>query len=133
MSDTPKRAILLYLQLTFVFSVVVWDIDHLVWPSLHGFGLMIPAIMWCPALGAVVTCRMLGREFRSLTWRWPGNKCIALACLVPLGYASLAYGAVWAWRQAAICAVLGDFVSAMLSRRFASSLLPMVWNMILST
>lgn len=41
---------------------------------------------------------MLGREFRSLAWRWPGNKCIFLAYLVPLGYASLAYGAVWAWR-----------------------------------
>lgn len=98
MSDTPKKAILLYLQLTFVFSVVVWTL--IIWSGhlYMGFGLMIPAIMWCPALAAMVTCRMLGREFRSLAWRWPGNKCIFLAYLLPLGYASLAYGAVWAWR-----------------------------------
>ena len=85
MSDTPKKAILLYLQLTFVFSVVVWTL--IIWSGhlYMGFGLMIPAIMWCPALAAMVTCRMLGREFRSLAWRWPGNKCIFLAYLVPLG------------------------------------------------
>jgi hypothetical protein len=60
MSDTPKKPILLYLQLTFVFSAVVWTL--IIWSGhlYMGFGLMIPAIMWCPALAAVVTCRMLG-------------------------------------------------------------------------
>jgi len=98
MRDTPKKATYLYLKLTLAFSAVVWTL--IIW-SGHvdmGFGLIIPAIMWCPALAAGVTCRLLGREFRSLAWRWPNNRYIAAAYFVPLGYASVAYGAVWAWR-----------------------------------
>ena len=62
-----------------------------------GFGLMIPVIMWCPALAALVSCRSLGRTFRSIAWRWPNNKYIVAAYIVPLTYTSIAYGAIWAW------------------------------------
>jgi uncharacterized protein len=98
MRDTPKMAICLYLHLTLAFSAVVWS---LVIRSGHlqmGFGLMIPALMWCPAIAALVTCRLLGRELRSFAWRWPKEKYLAAAYLLPLAYASVAYGAVWAWR-----------------------------------
>ena len=66
MRDTPKRATHLYLPLTLAFSAVVWTL--IIWSGhlYMGFGVMIPAIMWCPALAALVTCRLLGREFRSL-------------------------------------------------------------------
>ncbi len=63
-----------------------------------GFGLMIPAVMWCPTLAALVTCRLLGRRFRSLAWRWPNGRYIAAAYFVPLAYAAVAYGAVWTLR-----------------------------------
>ncbi len=62
------------------------------------FGMMIVSVMWCPALAALVTCRVLGRSFRSLAWRWPDWKYIAGAYFVPLAYAAIAYGAVWALR-----------------------------------
>jgi membrane protease YdiL (CAAX protease family) len=95
--DTPKRATYLYLQLTLAFSAVVWL--FIIW-SGHlemGFGLMIPAIMWCPAIAALVSCRLLGREFSSLAWHWPDKRYVAIAYLLPLAYASIAYGVVWAW------------------------------------
>jgi len=98
MRDTPKRATYLYLLLTLVFSAVVWTL--IIW-SGHlgmGFGLMVWGIMWCPALAALVTCRLLGRRLRSLAWRWPNDKYIAAAYFVPLAYAAVAYGAVWALR-----------------------------------
>lgn len=98
MQDTPARATYLYLVFTLAFSAVIWA--FIIW-SGHlgmGFGLMIPAIMWCPALAALVTCRVLGRSVRSLAWRWPNGKWIAAAYFVPLAYAGLAYGGVWAWR-----------------------------------
>jgi membrane protease YdiL (CAAX protease family) len=96
--DTPKCAIYLYLTLTLVFSAVVWTL--IIWSGhlYMGFGLMIPMIMWCPALAALVTCRMLGREFRSLAWRWPNHTYIATAYIVPLAYTLVAYSAVWAGR-----------------------------------
>ncbi len=107
--DTPKRATHLYLGLTLAISAVVWTL--IIW-SGHldmGFGVMIPTIMWCPALAALVTCRLLGRELRSLAWRWPSNRYIAAGYFVPLAYASLAYGAVWALR-------LGSWNSEFVSR-----------------
>jgi membrane protease YdiL (CAAX protease family) len=62
------------------------------------FGMMVTAVMWCPALASLVTCRILGRSIRSLAWRWPEGRYIAAAYLLPLGYATVAYGAVWALR-----------------------------------
>jgi uncharacterized protein len=100
MRDNPKNAIYLYLQLVLAFSSVVWT---LIIGSGHldmGFGLVIPAIMWCPALAALATCRLLGRELRALGWQWPNIKYIVTAYLVPLAYTSVAYGTVWALRLA---------------------------------
>jgi len=88
----------MYLQLTLGFSAVVWSL--VIW-SGHlqmGFGLMVPALMWCPALAALASCLLLGRELRSLAWYWPRKKYLAAAYLLPVAYSSLAYGAVWVWR-----------------------------------
>jgi len=94
--DTPKRATCLYLVLTLAFSSVFWAL--IIW-SGHlgsGDGLLVFGVMWCPALAALVTCRTLGRGFRSLAWRWPDGRYIALGYFVPLAWAAIAYGAVWA-------------------------------------
>lgn len=88
------------LKLTLAFSAVIWALITWSGHLFMGFGLMDPAIMWCPALAALVTCRMLGREFRSLAWRWPNSRYVAAAYFMPLAYASVAYGAVWAGRLA---------------------------------
>jgi membrane protease YdiL (CAAX protease family) len=63
-----------------------------------GFGLMIPAIMWCPAIAALVTCRLIGRSIRSLAWSWPETGYLSAAYFLPLAYTSVAYGAVCVWR-----------------------------------
>ena len=96
MRDTPARATYLYLLLTLAFSAVGWTL--IIW-SGHldmGFGLLVATVMWCPALAALVSCRLLGRSVRSLAWRWPRNRYIAAGYFVPLAYAAIAYGAVWA-------------------------------------
>ncbi len=98
MRDTPKTATYLYLLLTLLFSAVFWAL--IIW-SGHlgmGFGLLVAAVMWCPALAALVTCRWLGRSFRSLAWSWPKGKYVAAGYFVPLAYAAVAYGGVWALR-----------------------------------
>jgi membrane protease YdiL (CAAX protease family) len=114
MRDTPKRAASVYLLFTLLFSTVIWSL--ILWSGHLGmaFGMMITAIMWCPALAAVVSCRLLGRNFRSLAWSWPKGRYIAAAYLVPLAYAAIAYGAVWAlrlggWNQELIGLVMQRF------------------------
>jgi membrane protease YdiL (CAAX protease family) len=92
---SSQNVISVYLQLTLLFSAVPWIL--IIW-SGHlnmGYGLIIPVIMWCPALAALLTSRLLGRKLGSLGWRWPQPKHLAAAYLVPLAYASVAYGAVW--------------------------------------
>jgi membrane protease YdiL (CAAX protease family) len=98
MQDTPKNATWLYLLFTLLFSSVIWAL--IIWSGHLGmaFGMMVIAIMWCPALAALVSCRVLGRKFRSLAWRWPHGRYIASAYFIPLAYAAIAYGAVWAFR-----------------------------------
>lgn len=98
MRDTPRRATLLYLLFTLLFSSVIWSL--IIWSGHLGmaFGTMIVAVMWCPALATLVTCRLLGRDVRALAWRWPANGYVATAYFVPLAYAAIAYGAVWAFR-----------------------------------
>src|ERR1700756_3755070 len=96
MRGSSKNAIFVYLQLTLLCSATAWIL--IIW-SGHlnmGYGLVIPVIMWCPALAALLTCRLLGRELSSLGWRWPQSKHLAAAYFVPLAYVSVAYGAVWA-------------------------------------
>jgi uncharacterized protein len=114
MRNHPKRATYLYVGLTFAFSALVWT--FIIW-SGHlraGFGVMIPMIMWCPAMAALVTCRILGREFRSLAWHWPKHRYLYAAYFVPIAYGLLAYGAVWAcglggWNSEFVSMVHQDF------------------------
>lgn len=94
MRDGPRTATCLYLFLTLGFSAVVWTL--ILWFGHLGlkFGPMFPWVMWCPALAALVTCRLLGRKLRSLAWGWPASRYIAAAYFIPLAYAAVAYGAV---------------------------------------
>ena len=98
MRDTPKRATSLYLILTLLFSSIIWSL--IIWSGHLGmaFGMMITSIMWCPALAALVSCPLLGRSVRSLAWRWPEGRYVVAAYLIPVVYAAIAYGAVWALR-----------------------------------
>ncbi len=98
MRDTPKRATCLYLFLTLTFSSVFYGL--VIWSGHLGSGgfLVVYGLMWCPALAALTSCRVVGRSFWSLAWRWPEGKYIALGYFLPLAYASVAYGAVWAFR-----------------------------------
>jgi membrane protease YdiL (CAAX protease family) len=98
MRDTPRRATYLYLLFTLLFSSVIWAL--IIWSGHLGmaFGMMITAVMWCPALAALASCRLLGRRFKSLAWRWPEGRYIAAAYFIPVAYAMIAYGAVWALR-----------------------------------
>ena len=91
-----RRAICVYLALTFAFSAVLWAL--VIW-SGHlnmAFGLVIPVLMWCPALAALVTCRLTGRDFRTIAWQWPQGRYLIAAYFIPLAYTSVAYGFVWA-------------------------------------
>jgi len=90
-----RRQILIYLLLVFGFSSLFYFLILLA----HGFGgsggTYVFELMWCPALAAMLTLKLHGRNLRELGWKWPKTKYAAMSWFVPLLYASIAYTIVW--------------------------------------
>jgi uncharacterized protein len=91
-----RRAILIYLLITLVLSSVVWVLTLHAGSTgrlggrIYGYG-----IMWCPALAAYLTCKILKRNIAGLAWQW-GNPKYHLWCyLIPMLYALAAYLIIW--------------------------------------
>ena len=51
--------------------------------------------MWCPAIAAVLTKRLLAGDVADFGWRWAPSKYIRAALAVPLLYIVPAYLSVW--------------------------------------
>lgn len=84
-----------FLLLTFALSAVFW------WLIVgagslgaHG-GLYVLALMWCPGVSALVTRLVFQRNVHGEGWALGAPRWAALAYLLPLAYATVAYGAVW--------------------------------------
>jgi len=55
----------------------------------------VTGLMWSPAIAALLTVRLRRLDLASLGWGWGEHRWNLTAYLVPLGYAGLAYAAVW--------------------------------------
>lgn len=93
--DPDPRAIPVYVLLTVALSSVFW---LLIIKSGHvggGGGAYVAALMWCPAVAALLTCKILGRRVSSLGWKWGQSRYQVASYLIPLGYAAATYIVVW--------------------------------------
>ena len=93
-SDT-RRELTTFLVLTFALSALFWwliiDAGSL---GAHG-GVYVLALMWCPGVSALATRLAYQHDVRGEGWRWGATRWNVLAYLLPLGYATAAYGLVW--------------------------------------
>jgi membrane protease YdiL (CAAX protease family) len=84
-----------FLVLTFALSAVFWwliiDAGSL---GAHG-GLYVLALMWCPGVSALITRLIFQHDIRGEGWGPGAPRWLALAYLLPVAYATVAYGAVW--------------------------------------
>lgn len=90
-----KKAIGIFLLLTFAFSSVVWILtihsgEGRIGGRIYGYG-----IMWCPALATWLTCRILNYRISDLAWKWGKPKYQAWAYFIPLAYSLVAYLIIW--------------------------------------
>ena len=84
-----------YLGLTFGLSAIFWWLIISAGSlGVHG-GLYVFALMWCPGTSALITRLIFQRNVRGEGWPVGSPKWLGLAYLLPLGYASVAYGLVW--------------------------------------
>ena len=87
-----------YLCLTFGLSAIFYTlIINAKSLGTHG-GLYVLALMWCPGVSALITRLIFQHNVRGEGWGFGGRdgwRWAALAYVLPLGYATAAYGLVW--------------------------------------
>ena len=84
-----------FLVLTFALSAVFWWLIIAAGTlGVHG-GAYVFALMWCPGVSALVTRLMFQRNLRGQGWGPGPLRWWAVAYLLPIAYAIVAYGVVW--------------------------------------
>ncbi len=89
------RKIGLYLALTFTFSAVFYTLIIRAGDLGAAGGWYVLLLMWSPGTAAILTRLILQGNLRGMGWRWGKTRWQVLAYLLPIGYASVAYLAVW--------------------------------------
>src|SRR5437762_8878602 len=97
-SSQARAELTTFLCLTFGLSAVFWWLIVAAGGlGAHG-GLYVFALMWSPGVSALVTRLLFQHNLRGEGWSWgglAGTRWAVLAYLLPLGYATVAYGLVW--------------------------------------
>jgi membrane protease YdiL (CAAX protease family) len=107
------RKVLTYLALTFGFSTFFYVPILRAGTLAAGGGLCVLGLMWSPATAAMVTQLLFERSLAGLGWRPGRARWLLAGALLPVAYAALAYGAVWALG-------LGGFPEAEFAARLAA-------------
>ncbi|MFI5238778.1 MAG: hypothetical protein ACHQQP_03125, partial [Gemmatimonadales bacterium] len=85
--ESQSSRIGLYLALTLALSCVFYALILTNGHVTGGGGLYVLGLMWCPAIAALLTCRIAGLDYGILGWSWGKTRWELTAFLVPLGYA----------------------------------------------
>lgn len=93
--DVDRHAIPIYLLFTWSVSSVFYFLIIKSAGTNAAGGNFTSGLMWCPAIGAFLTCKYLGRPIASLGWQWGQTRYQLLSYLIPLGYSSVIYSAAW--------------------------------------
>ncbi|HET9087467.1 MAG TPA: type II CAAX endopeptidase family protein [Acidobacteriaceae bacterium] len=90
-----SRQILLFVVCVILFSSVPYFFIIHSGHLAAGNGSMVTLLMWCPALAALASCRLLGIDIASLGWNWRPVRYEVGAYLLPILYASPVYILTW--------------------------------------
>jgi len=94
--SSPKRNIVTFLVLTFGLSSIFYTLIIRAGTLGAGHGLYVLGLMWCPGTAGMLTSLLYTRSLRGMGWGLGKPKWLVMAYLLPLAYAAVAYGIVWA-------------------------------------
>jgi len=83
-----------FLGVTVILSAI-WNATIVAAGGLASASMYVTLLMWSPAAGALVTQLIFHRTVSGLGWDLPAVRWAALAYVVPIAYATAAYGVVW--------------------------------------
>jgi membrane protease YdiL (CAAX protease family) len=92
---TNKKAVGIYLLCTLCLSSIFYFLIIYTGKLSNGFGLYVTGIMWSPGLSALITCKLLKRDFSTLGWQWGKARYQWWSYAVPILYALAAYLIIW--------------------------------------
>lgn len=87
--------IILYLCITFGLSSIFYALIIANGHLAGGAGRYVVGLMWCPTIGALLTCRIANLDYSILGFNWGKSRWELTGYLVPLGYATVAYLIIW--------------------------------------
>jgi len=93
--NDSRKAILIFLFFTFALSSIYYAIIISIGKLAAGGGTYVIGIMYCPALSAFITCRIMKRKIAALGWQWGKPKYQLWAYLIPLFYSIISYLILW--------------------------------------
>jgi membrane protease YdiL (CAAX protease family) len=82
----------------FIFLGLVFALTspfHYAIVKLYPSRIYVGAIMWCPAIAAIITLKIKGRSLSSLNWKWANWHYTGLSYIVPAIYAIITYALIW--------------------------------------
>ncbi|NOY48587.1 MAG: CPBP family intramembrane metalloprotease [Chlorobi bacterium] len=85
------KTILIFLTIVTVISTPF----HYAIVNLYPSRIYVGALMWCPAIAAIITMKLKGRSVSSLNWGWGNWKYIRLSYFVPTLYVIITYILIW--------------------------------------
>lgn len=87
-----------FLILTLAFSSIFY---FLIIKSGHlgsARGSYVLGLMWSPGVAGMLTRKICGQSLSMLGWKWGNSRYQMMSYLIPLAYATIAYGLVWIFR-----------------------------------
>jgi uncharacterized protein len=91
----PQSRIAIYLVLVLALSSIFYALIIACGHLMAAHGRYVVGLMWCPAVAALLTCRLTGKPYAELGFGWPRTRWIVMAWLLPVAYAGGAYIIVW--------------------------------------
>ncbi|MBC8753523.1 CPBP family intramembrane metalloprotease [Kordia sp. YSTF-M3] len=82
----------------FIFLAIVTVISavfHYAIVNLYPSRIYVGALMWCPAIAAIITLKLRGRTISSLNWNWGHWKYIRWSYFIPALYVLITYVLIW--------------------------------------
>jgi len=94
-SDRSTGGLATFLVLTVALSALFYAPIIATGNVAGGSMLYVGGLMWSPGIAAILTTLIHRGDFAAFGWRWGGWRWNLRAYLIPLGYAAVAYTAVW--------------------------------------
>lgn len=93
--QNPRKTIAIYLLITFALSSIFYFLIIYTGKIAGGRGYFVTGLMWCPALAAFLTSRIIRRPVNAMAWQWGEERFQLWSYLLPLLYSLVAYLIIW--------------------------------------